>query len=465
MKTLDLLDESRSVTKTLFLLSWPTITEQVLLTFVNYVDTAMVGSLGAIATASVSINSSTIWLINGLLSSISVGFGVLIAKNIGSKNYKRAAMAANQGLFAALIIGVFFFLVMSVIGPKIPYWLKADKAIYKDSLNYIRWITISFIPQALMIMSDGIFRSSGNTKIPFLVNVINNLINICLNFFLIFPSKNITIFNKVFLLKRANLGVQGAAIGTFISITISLILIIVLLINDKDLNYNIRFIAFKNINWNINKNATKLALPYAFERVSLTVGQIFLTAIVTSLGTTALAAHYLAIQAESITYMPTFGFATAATTLVAQALGGGKKELAKKYAKISLIMGTLTMSIAGIVLYLFSYQLVGFFTNDINVIQSGSHLLKIVAVCEPFFGLSMMVFGILRGCGDTKRPFIISIIGMWVIRLPLAYYFVFHTQFGLNGAWIAMTLDLIVRGVISYGIFKKGNFYNFQNID
>ncbi|NCD05491.1 MAG: hypothetical protein EOL97_05180 [Spirochaetia bacterium] len=264
MKTLDLLDESRSVTKTLFLLSWPTITEQILLTFVNYVDTAMVGSLGAVATASVSINSSTIWLINGLLSSISVGFGVLIAKNIGSKNYKRAALAANQGLFAALIMGLFFFLVMSFIGPKIPYWLKADASIYKDSLNYIKWITIAFIPQALMIMSGGIFRSSGNTKIPFLVNVINNLINICLNFFLIFPSKNITILNKVYLIKRANLGVQGAAIATCISITISLILIIFLLIKDKDLNYNIRFIAFKNINWNINKNATKLALPYAF---------------------------------------------------------------------------------------------------------------------------------------------------------------------------------------------------------
>ena len=118
----------------------------------------------------------------------------------------------------------------------------------------------------------------------------------------------------------------------------------------------------------------------------------------------------------------------------------------------------------GIVLYLFAYQLVSFFTNSIEVINAGSHLLKIVAICEPFFGLSMMVFGVLRGAGDTRRPFIISIIGMWIVRLPLAYILVNYTSYGLNGAWIAMTIDLIVRGVISYFIFKGGKFYKVKNI-
>jgi len=464
MRTLDLLDENQSVTKTILLLAWPTITEQILLTFVNYIDTAMVGSLGAVATASISINSSTIWLVNGLLSSIAVGFGVLVAKNIGAKNYKRSSLAANQGLFASLILGLIIFLIMLYVGPKLPYLLKADSSIVKDSQNYIKWITLAFIFQSLMIMSSGIFRAAGNTKTPFIVNIVNNLINVVLNYFLIFPSKEISFFGTNFILKRADLGVEGAAIATFISIAISQIILLILLIRDKRYKVDIKIINPFKMNKNINKNAFLLALPNAFERISLTVGQIFLTAIVASLGTKALAAHYLAIQAESITYMPTFGFATAATTLVAQALGGNKKELAKKYARNSLIMGTLTMSVAGIFLYLFSSSLVGFFTFDNQVISLGSKLLRIVAICEPFFGLSMMVFGILRGSGDTKRPFFISIIGMWIVRLPLAFYLVNYSNYGLNGAWFAMTLDLIVRGLVSLYIFKKGKFFDRKSL-
>lgn len=460
MQALDLLDEKRSVTKTILLLAWPTITEQILLTFVNYIDTAMVGSLGAVATASISINASSIWLVNGLLSSLAVGFSVIVAKNIGSRNYERSSAAANQGVFLALILGIIIFSIMQYVGPRLPYFFKADQAIIKDSLNYIKWISIAFIPQSLMIMSGGIFRAAGNTKTPFVVNIVNNLINVFLNFFLIFPSREITLFGSSFYLRRANLGVQGAAIATCIAFTISTILILILLTKDRDFKLEIKFVNPFKMNWDINKKASVLALPNAFERLSLTIGQIFLTAIVASLGTTALAAHYLAIQAESITYMPTFGFATAATTLVAQALGAEKKELAKKYARNSLIMGTMTMSIAGIFLFVFSNGLVSFFTNDVAVITSGSHLLKIIAICEPFFGMSMMVFGVLRGSGDTKRPFIISIIGMWIIRLPLAFYFVNFTDFDLNGAWVGMTLDLIIRGIISLVIFKKGKFFD-----
>ncbi len=460
METLDLLDERKPVTKTILQLAWPTITEQILLTCVNYIDTAMVGSLGAIATAAISINAATIFLVNGLLTSLAVGYSVIVAKNIGSKNYKRSSLASIQGLLIALIISLIIFTLMLILGPNIPYILKADISVVKDSQDYIKWLTIAFIPQSIMIMSSGILRASGNTKTPFFVNIINNIINVVLNYLLIFPSKEITIFNTSFILKRANLGVQGAAIATCTSITISTLLILYLLIKTKDKRIKLKLINPLKMDWDINKKASILALPNAFERFSLSFGQILLTAIVTTLGVKALASHYLAIQAESITYMPTFGFSTAATTLVAQAIGAEKIELAKKYARNSLIMGTITMSVAGIFLFLFSTNLVSFFTNDQQVILSGAHLLRIVAICEPFFGLSMMVFGILRGSGDTKRPFIITIIGMWCIRLPLAYIVVKYTKYGLNGAWAAMTLDLIVRGLISYSIYKKGKFFN-----
>ncbi len=463
MKTLDLLDEKASINKTILLLAWPTIIEQILLTCVNYIDTAMVGSLGAVATAAVSLNSSVILLVNGLLMALAVGYSVIVAKNIGSENYERSRMASNQGILIALLVGFVIFVVMLFLGPNIPFILGADSSVISDSQDYIKYLTIAFIPQGLMIMSSGIFRASGDTKTPFLVNILNNIINVVLNFMLIFPSTEVSILGLSFTLKRANLGVKGAAIATCLAICTSSILIVSLLARSKDNRIKIKIMNPLKMDWDINKKASFLALPNAFERFSMALGQFILTAIVTSLGVKALASHYLAIQAESITYMPTFGFATAATTLVAQAIGAKKINLAKKYARNSLIMGTLVMSIAGLFLFIFAHGLVDFFTNDVEVIESGAQVLRIVAICEPFFGMSMMVFGILRGSGDTKRPFIITLIGMWIIRLPLAYLVVNYTSYGLNGAWTVMTFDLIVRGVISFIIYRQGKFFNNKN--
>ncbi|MGD1820111.1 MAG: MATE family efflux transporter [Pleomorphochaeta sp.] len=461
---INLLDEKQSVIKTILLLAWPSIAEQVLFTFVNYIDTAMVGSLGAVATAAISINSSTIWLVDGLMSALAVGFCVLVAKNIGAKNYERASKTVNQGLLFAILLGFVIFIIMLFIGPRLPVILKADLQIYDDARKYIKWITIAFLFQGVFIMVSGIFRSIGNTKLPFAINIINNLINVVLNYFLIFPSKEISIFNNTFILKRAGLGVEGAAIATLVAFITSTIIILIFLINDKSLKLSLKALNPIKMNWTINKNAALLALPNAFERVSLTLGQIVLTAIVASLGTTALASHYLAIQAESITYLPTYGFAVAATTLVAQAVGASKRELSRKFAKASLLMGTITMSLAGIVLYVFAADLVGFFTNDQAVITAGAQLLKIVAISEPFFGLSMLAFGVFRGAGNTKIPFFVAIIGMWIIRLPLAFFLVNYTKYGLNGAWIAMALDLIARGLISLAIFKRDKYYDIKEL-
>lgn len=184
MKTLDLLDEKASINKTILLLAWPTIVKQILLMCVN--DTAMVGPLGAIATSAVSLNVSVLLLVNGFLMALAIGYIVIIANNIESENYEKSRMVVNQGIIIALLAGVVIFVIMLFLGSNIPYILGADVSIVKDSQEYIKFLTIVFIPQGLMIMSNGIFRASGDTKTPFLVNILNNIINVVLTLCLFF---------------------------------------------------------------------------------------------------------------------------------------------------------------------------------------------------------------------------------------------------------------------------------------
>jgi putative MATE family efflux protein len=212
------------------------------------------------------------------------------------------------------------------------------------------------------------------------------------------------------------------------------------------------------IDWSLLNRVFKLGLPLALERATLNVGQIVLTVLVTRIGTTALAAHHLAITAETITFMPASGFSMAATALVAQSLGAKRKDLALDYAKRSLTWGIMLMSATGAIMFIFSRQLMSFFTSDVAVIALGSRVLRIEAFAEPFFAMSIVGSGILRGAGDTKWPFINSLIGMWIVRLIPATILIYFFNFGLETAWLCMVADLVVRGLLNFYRYKRGNW-------
>ena len=208
----------------------------------------------------------------------------------------------------------------------------------------------------------------------------------------------------------------------------------------------------------IQKQALRLGIPIALERSTLSFGQIVLTKMVGTLGTTALAAHFLAISAESVTYLPASGFSTAATTLVAQSLGKEDKALAKRYANLCVLWGTAMMSFMGLVLYLFAPSLMMLFTRVEPVVLLGAKVLRIEAFAQPAFGLSILVFGVMRGGGDTKGPFLISLAGMWLLRLPMAYLLLRLTSLGLAAVWIPMMSDLMLRGGICLVRYRKGSW-------
>jgi putative MATE family efflux protein len=418
----------------------------------------MVGSLGAVATAAVAANSSTIWLVNGMMYAFGAAFAVLAARQIGAGQKEEVHHTVRQSLLAVLGFAVVVTSVMRSIAYKLPIWIGVEDQVAPLAGTYMGIISLAYPFMILFMFMANLIRSSGDTRTPLISNIVTNITNVVGNFLLIFPTRNIDVFGTSFTMPGAGLGVMGAAIATAGATMMSaLILFGVLVFKESPLKTKFRGVSWK-VDWKVMRQVFRLGTPLALERATLSIGQIVLTILVTRIGTVSLAAHHLAITAESITYMPVSGFSMAATTSVAQSLGARKKEMAIDYAQRCLRWGIMLMSGTGVLMFIFSRQLMGFFTPDMAVIALGSKVLRIEAFAQPFFAMSIVIGGILRGGGDTKWPFINSLIGMWLVRLVPASILILGFGIGLEAAWGCMVADLVVRGLLNYRRYRMGTY-------
>ena len=453
-KELDLLDKTRSPNQIVWALAWPTIVEQLLMTVVTYVDAAMVGSVGVNATAAIAVNTSVIWLIQGLMTGLGVGASVLVATKIGEKKLEQAQAILMQSILAMIILGIAVMLAGELIlAPNLPRWMGAEEALLAPAGQYMRIVAAAFPFQVLLAVGCAIIRGAGNTRTPMFYNILSNVVNIIGNFLFIYEPRTIHIFGFSLKIWGAGMGVGGAALGTAAAFFISGMLTLRHLLSRKSI---VSVPGGKSLRPDsvILKQIVRLGLPAAFERVTLSSGQMVITALVTGMGSSVLAAHQLATTAESICYMPCFGFSVAATTLVAQSIGAGEKEMAKNYAGICIRYGIGIMLISAVLMFTFAPQMIWLFIRDTAVISLGAAMLRIEAFAEPFVAVTNVICGVLKGGGDTRWPFYISIIGMWVVRLTLALIAIRGFGMGLAGIWVPMAIDWTVRMLICLWRYK-----------
>ncbi|MGN0715604.1 MAG: MATE family efflux transporter [Anaerovoracaceae bacterium] len=457
-KELDLLDKTKSPNKIVWALAWPTIVEQLLLTVVTYVDAAMVGSVGVNATAAIAVNTSVIWLIQGLMAGLGVGASVLVATKIGERKLEQAQAILMQSILAMILLGGAVMLIGELIlAHNLPRWMGAEEALLAPAEQYMRIVAAAFPFQVLLAVGCAIIRGAGDTRTPMFYNVLSNIVNIIGNFFFIYETRTITLFGFSLKIWGAGMGVGGAALGTALAFFISGMLTLRYLLSSKSIVHVPGAKSLKP-NRDILGQIVRLGLPAAFERVTLSSGQMVITALVTGMGSSVLAAHQLATTAESICYMPCFGFSVAATTLVAQSIGAGEKEMAKNYAGICIRYGIGIMIISAVLMFLFAPQMIWLFIRDTAVISLGAAMLRIEAFAEPFVAVTNVICGVLKGGGDTRWPFYISIIGMWIVRLTLAVIAIKVFGVGLAGIWIPMAIDWTVRMLICLRRYKGENW-------
>ncbi len=422
-------------------LSIPSILAQISATVMFFIDASMVGHLGAKASAAIGLVETTGWLMGGLASAANMGFSVQVAHFIGANDFDAARRVLRQSLVCCLIWALAISTTALIIAPSLPYWLGGSAEIAHDASLYFAIIGLCGIFFQMEGLAGSMLKCSGNMKIPSILNIGMCVMDVVFNYFFIY---------------LLDMGVMGAAMGTGLAELITACLILYFLLDRSSmLSLSGHPGSFKPKSDTVS-TAFKIGAPMGLQHMLMGGAQIISTLIVAPLGTIAIAAHSLAITVESLCYMPGYGIAEAATTLVGQGIGAGQRLLTRSFAYLSVSLGITIMTVMGIMMWIFAPELMGIMSPVEEVIVLGTDVLRIEAWAEPMFATAIVVNGVFIGAGDTLIPAIMSLASMWAVRLTLAASLA--PKFGLKGVWTAMAIELTFRGSIFLARLFKGGW-------
>lgn len=429
-------------------LAWPTMLEQLMQTAVQYVDTIMVGSLGTAATAAVGSTTTVNWLIGSTVSALGVGFLSFISQALGEGDGHKARRACSQAILAVLACGVLFTALTLGLSGVVPTLMRVDADIRPLASRYFFILYLPMLPRAASIIFGTVLRAAGDTKTPMIVGVIVNAVNVILNFLLIFPTREvwgITVWG-------AGLGVVGAAAASAVAFLVGGVLITVALFRHRAIS-PVSYLPRPDKD--ILRPCLRVALPNALQRFGTSLGYVVFAAMVNSLGEISTAAHTIANTVESAFYIPGYGMQTAAATLAGNALGARDYKKLRSLSSMLVLIEAVLMIISGGLLFIFAPNMVGLFSKDAEVIELGSRVLRMVALSEPFYGISIIVEGMMQGMGRTVMPFITNVTGMWIIRIVGTAICIHAFSMGLVSAWACMIAHNLMLFVVFSIYFSR----------
>ena len=428
------------------MLSVPAVVAQLSSIVMQYIDAAMVGSLGAEEAAAIGLVSTTTWLFWGLCIASSTGFSVQVAHRIGAGDMQGARNVLRQAVTSTTLFSFALAAIGVAISGVLPEWLGGDVSIHHDASLYFLIFSLFLPALQLNFLAGGMLRCSGNMRIPSLLGVVMCVLDVIFNFFLIFPTRHAVVAGIDIFIPGAGLGVEGAALGTVAAETVvATIQMWYLCTHSSELKLTKEKGSFRP-QVNILKKALRIGLPMGLEHVVICGAQIMTTVIVAPLGDFAIAANSFAITAESLCYMPGYGISDAATTLVGQSVGAKRRRLTRSFAFITVFMGMIIMGLMGLLMYIFAPQIIGLMTPVEEIRSLGIMALRIEAFAEPMFAASIVAYGVFVGAANTLVPCLMNFFSIWAIRLSLAA--LLAPTMGLKGVWIAMCIELCFRGII-----------------
>ena len=416
-------------------LAWPTMLEQLMQTAVQYIDTAMVGSLGTQATAAVGATTTVNWLIGSSISALSVGFLAYIAQAYGANDRQAASRAVAQAVVVTGFVGAVFTALTLSLSSVIPVWMQVDGSIRELAGRYFFILYLPMLPRTATIIFGTVLRAAGDTKTPMKIGVLVNIANVAGNFLLIYPTRTLTVLGLTFTMPGAGMGVIGAAVASAISVALGGVCITAVLwrhpvVSPKGQSFR--------PDSSILKPCLSVALPNFLQRFGTSLGYVAFAAMINSLGEVATAAHTVANTVESAFYIPGYGMQTAAATLAGNAYGARDEKRLRELAAIFIPIEIGLMILSGGALFLSAPALVEIFSKSASVIALGTTVLRMVAVSEPFYGFSIIIEGMMQGVGNTKKPFGYNIAGMWGVRIVGTFICTQLLGFGLVSAWGCM---------------------------
>ena len=441
--------------KLVFFMSVPAIMAQIASVCMQYIDASMVGQLGADDSASIGLVSSSIWLLCSIGMAVNVGFTVLMAQKIGARKYVSARNLLKLAFLVCLAASLLLAGAGILVSDILPVWLGGNSEINRGASEYFLIFTSALPVLILNALSSGMLQSSGNMKLPSLLNMLMCLLDVVFNYLLIFPSREISFGGFSLVIPGCDLGIRGAALGTVAAETVTFALMLFFLLfrtPQLQLHREKKFIFSSRL----VRRAFLISLPVGFDHIAMCLAMVVSMMIVAPLGTVPIATHSFAITAESFCYMAGYGIAAAATTMVGQSIGARRSDLAVSFAWLVTGLGVSIMTAAGILMFIFAPLMMGLLSPVAEIRNLGAEVLRIEAFAEPLFGASIVAAGALRGAGDTFFPSLINFISMWFVRIPLSL--LLASYYGFYGIWVAMCIELCIRGLLFLYRLKRGKW-------
>ena len=424
-------------------LALPAVGEQLLNMTIGLADTFMVGHLGADAVTAVGLSNQAVMLVTTFFAATATGVTALVARHIGAREPERANTIMHQGYLVGICFGIVAVAYGLLLATPTMRALQAPAEVIGPGATYLSIVALTFPLAAWLFLGNAALRGAGDTRTPMLIMVAVNVVNIGVAYLAIYGVGPLPA-----------LGVAGSAVGAAVGRGVGGLLVTLLLFRGRS-GLRLR-LARLTPDLTQLKRIANIGLPAGAEQLLMRFAQATFAATVASLGARAFAAHQIALQAESISYMPGFGFAVAATTLVGQGLGARDSRRARTDARAAQWMAVAIMAVMGVVFFCFPEQIIGVFIADPQVIALGIWPLRLVAFSQPMLATMMVLSGALRGAGDTRATLLITAGGFWVVRIPLAL--LLAPRFGLIGAWVAMSIDLNLRGGLNWLRFRSENW-------
>lgn len=443
----------KNMLATIFTLAWPTMLEELMQTAVQYIDTAMVGTLGTQATAAVGATGTVSWLVSSVASAFGVGFLAYISQAFGAQEQDRARKASAQAVSTAVVLGLVLTFLTVGLADKIVQWMQVEASIRSAAAMYFRILYLPMLFRTFSILFGTVLRAVGDTRSPMLVGLKVNLINIVLNFLLIYPTRSLTLFSVEITVWGAGWGINGAAAASAVAYTYGGITMLGKLWKHRDISP-----AGQGFHWDLPvlRACFRVAFPNMLQRFATSLGYVAFASMINALGEIPAATHTIANTVESLFYIPGWGMQTAAATLAGNALGARDEKKLKSFAGTFLPLEIALMVCSGGLLFLFAPQLMALFSKDDRVLALGTTILRMVAISEPFYGVPIVLEGLMLGTGRTVAPFVFNVLGMWCVRILGTAICTRFLGLGLVAAWGCMIGHNLLLFVLFSAYYASG---------
>lgn len=431
--------------------AWPVVLQNLLKTMMFYVDTYMIADLGPEPMAAMGVVGPISHTLVAILSALSVGTIAVVARAWGEGDREKQRREASAAVTLALWIGIPLTALGYFLLPAMAelFRVPAAPAVTEMTRTFLRIESSIFLFFCLDAVAGGILRAAGRTVFPMVATLGANLLNIFLNWVLIFGH-----------LGAPRMGLAGAALATSISFALQGIVTFGYLWSSKS-PIRLSLAGLRGVTRDSLARLLRVSLPAAVEPLLLQSGFLVYNKAITLLGTVPMAAHRAAITVESLTFMPSYGFAVAGSAVVGQFLGAGRPDKADAAFQECARLSTWLMSAVGVSFFFLAEPLVRIFLRGPEseaTVTAAAICLAISAFEQPFMALAMALGGALRGAGDTKSPLLVGVLGTWGVRVPLAWLLAFPMGLGLNGIWITMIADWAVRTAVFSILYRRGRW-------